>query len=95
MSVIQPCIVCRRKEQAEQWSCEAKQQLRAAEEAYSAGCDSLSAMRDEFGEARIEVEMALERTEATLLEANRVSNAALREYSTHHMRSSLPQTFQL
>eukprot|EP00281_Chroomonas_sp_CCMP1168_P035781 CAMPEP_0206236598 /NCGR_PEP_ID=MMETSP0047_2-20121206/13804_1 /ASSEMBLY_ACC=CAM_ASM_000192 /TAXON_ID=195065 /ORGANISM="Chroomonas mesostigmatica_cf, Strain CCMP1168" /LENGTH=189 /DNA_ID=CAMNT_0053660951 /DNA_START=89 /DNA_END=655 /DNA_ORIENTATION=+ len=68
-----------RKVEAEKRSTEALDSLRAAEEAYSAGCESLAEMEGEFGEARVEVEMALERTEATLLSANLRSNAALRQ----------------
>jgi hypothetical protein len=52
--------------------------LRSAEEAYSLVCDSLRKQASEFGENRIELELAIARIESTLQSANQEAKNSLR-----------------
>mmetsp|Transcript_42394 Transcript_42394/g.99549 ORF Transcript_42394/g.99549 Transcript_42394/m.99549 type:complete len:916 (+) Transcript_42394:139-2886(+) len=52
-------------------------ELRQLEATYNSGCDSLESLCEEYGEVRVEVEVALEEAETALLGANCRSNAAL------------------
>eukprot|EP00286_Rhodomonas_abbreviata_P022820 CAMPEP_0181311182 /NCGR_PEP_ID=MMETSP1101-20121128/12995_1 /TAXON_ID=46948 /ORGANISM="Rhodomonas abbreviata, Strain Caron Lab Isolate" /LENGTH=336 /DNA_ID=CAMNT_0023417885 /DNA_START=197 /DNA_END=1204 /DNA_ORIENTATION=- len=67
------------RQRAEDAVKDAMSMLRQAEATYSGGCNSLESLSDEYGEARLEVEIALENAELALLEANSVSNRALLE----------------